>query len=183
MRVSLLASGAGAQPSSSSFAKTKGSMDVRVHAAFWVSGTSTSLGGVNDQCGSYSAPCSTHRVRSAISSSESWRLLFGGGIWTSGSLEVMRRTSWLCPGLPGTTACPPDVKAAKAPSSVSRRRSPSRAASSGPWQAKQRSERMGLTWKLKSTVSGSPSTSGTSGCDWHAGSVTASASSPSAPRR
>src|SRR5690606_29054539 len=59
-------------------------------------------------------------------------------------------------GSPGTIALEvPPFSSAVAPSKVSSRSPPalSRISSSGPWQAKQRSDRIGRIWLLKSTGS------------------------------
>ena len=54
-------------------------------------------------------------------------------------------TSSLSSGLPGTMARPPSLSFANAPSLVSSRKPAFRALSSGPWQAKQWSDRIGRT--------------------------------------
>ena len=72
----------------------------------------------------------------------------------------MRRTSSLLEVLPGTTARWPDSSVASADACTSRRSPPLRCRSSGPWHLKQRSESSGLTWKLKSTRSGTPAIGG-----------------------
>ncbi len=61
----------------------------------------------------------------------------------------MRRMSSLCAGLPGMMTA---SFVRSAPSRVSRRRLASRFFSSGPWQAKQLSEKSGSTSRLKSTA-------------------------------
>ena len=61
----------------------------------------------------------------------------------------MRFTSALAAGLPGTTATSPDLAGLVALSWRSRRRPPFACFASGPWQAKQLSESMGSTSRLK----------------------------------
>ncbi len=69
---------------------------------------------------------------------------------TSSAYVLMtRRNSSLSALLPGTTGVR-SCRVRVAPSRVSRRNRPSRASSSGPWQWKHLSERMGLTCRLKS---------------------------------
>ena len=79
-----------------------------------------------------------------------------GGMTSSGSFEVMRCQMGEASGSPGTMAGPLSP-CLKAPSAVSRRRSPSRALASKPWQAKQRSERRGRMSELKLSGRSSPS--------------------------
>ena len=61
------------------------------------------------------------------------------------------RINSLSSGLPGTTEGSPDLPPFSAPSLVSSRSLALRAPSSGPWQEKQFSERIGRIWRLKST--------------------------------
>ena len=72
----------------------------------------------------------------------------------SGSWLSIRAISSLSSGLPGTIARSPLSSSAKAPSWVSSRRPALRALSSGPWQAKQWSERIGRTSRAKPTGRG-----------------------------
>ena len=60
--------------------------------------------------------------------------------------------SWLASGLPGTIAVSPDSAGFTACSRMSSRSLLSRFFSSGPWQAKHLSERIGRTSRLKLTV-------------------------------
>src|SRR5437870_4507244 len=57
-----------------------------------------------DQCWAYSAPCSIQRVSSSISRGVSFFPLDLGGMCSSSSLEVIRCTSALLAGWPGTIA-------------------------------------------------------------------------------
>src|SRR5262245_35143424 len=70
----------------------------------------------------------------------------------------MRVSSSLSSGLPGTMARPPLRNSPKAPARVSRRSLALRCASSGPWQLKQVSDRIGRTSRVKSirVAAGSP---------------------------
>ena len=105
-------------------------------------------GGTNDQCFPHSTPSRIHCSRTAIASGLSGFLWeSSGGMNSSGSSDFTRLISSLSSGLPGT------ITLAMAPSRVSRRNFALRAAASNPWQAKQLSERMGRTSRLKSTGS------------------------------
>ncbi len=172
--VSRAASDEGRQPRRSTAASTKRSISLRAQPLVFTAGGAGFFGGMNDQCGFQSAPCSIQRTSVAFSTSFNARCDSGAGIITLGSVLVMRRTSSLLPGLPGTTARRPDASFPKAMSFTSRRRPALRCQSSGPWHLKQRSERIGLTWKLKSTWSGTPAGGGVLGR--HAPLVNASAS-------
>ena len=100
------------------------------------------MGGMNDQCGSYSAPSAIHRLSSSLCSGDSGFFALGGGITSSGSSEKIRSSMTLESTSPGTIA--PDSTAS---SRLSRRRSALRPALSAPWQEKQfstRIERMSL---------------------------------------
>ena len=71
----------------------------------------------------------------------------GGGITSSGSAAWMRTNSSLVSGFPGAMATFPDFAGRRASSRTSRRRLALRCWASGPWQAKQCSERMGrMSW-------------------------------------
>ncbi len=95
-------------------------------------------GGTNAQCVSYAAPWRIHATSSAFSRSVSMSRVEEGGIRSSASCDRIRRISSLSSGLPGVMA-PASMAACRS----SRRRSASRAAASGPWQAKQCRARIG----------------------------------------
>ena len=74
--------------------------------------------------------------------------LSGGGIISSGSLDMIRLTTSLSAGLPGTIAFAPESSSAVAACGKSRRRPALRLAESGPWHLKQRSERIDrISWR------------------------------------
>ena len=120
-------------------------------AASLTAGSAGFCGGLNAQCLVQVAPCSTHRRSTATCSGVSGLPVFFGGICRSGSWLSIRAISSLSPGLPGTIARPPLSSSANAPSWVSSRSPALRALSSGPWQAKQWSERIGRTSRAKPT--------------------------------
>ena len=76
------------------------------------------------------APAATHRVSVSICSAVRLNSDSGGGIRSSGSVEIIRRTSSLAAASPGTTA-----PSANAPSAVSSRSPALRVFASGPWHA------------------------------------------------
>src|SRR6516165_2592206 len=116
-------------------------MKLRGQALFVTEGGGAAIGGMNDQCFCHFAPSATHCVKVLICSGFSTCPLEGGGIRLSGSVDVMRRISSLSPGLPATIT-------ERAPSSVSKCSFALRFALSGPWQLKQRSDRIGRTSRL-----------------------------------
>src|SRR5688500_18218447 len=67
-------------------------------------GTAGRFSGVKDQWASYSAPWATQSVISFFCAAVSFLFDSGGGICTSGSVELIRRTSSLSLILPGTIA-------------------------------------------------------------------------------
>jgi hypothetical protein len=71
-----------------------------------------------------------------------------GGMRSSASSACTRSSTRLASGSPATIA-KPDLRAAVAPSNVSRRSFAWRLPASGPWHAKQRSERIGRTSRSK----------------------------------
>ena len=75
---------------------------------------------------------------------------------SSGSSEMMRSQTSESNGSPGTIGVMPCLFSVRAPSGVSRRRLASRVFPSKPWQTKQRSERSGRIWSLKSMRSSAP---------------------------
>ncbi len=159
-QVSRGASGDGFQPFASSAASTNRSTSPRAQPLAATAGSAGVAGGMNAQCGFHSAPCSIQRISVAFSTSSSVRCESAAGIITLGSVLVMRRTSSLLDVLPGTMARWPDSSVASADACTSSRSPPLRCRSSGPWHLKQRSDRSGLTWKLKSTRSGTPAIGG-----------------------
>ena len=122
--------------------------------AFLTAGSAGLLGGSKAQCVDHVAPCSTQRRSTATWSAVSCLPLFLGGMCSSGSSLSIRTISSLSSGLPGTIARPPLSSLANAPSFVSSRRPALRVLSSGPWQAKQLSERIGRTSRAKLTGRG-----------------------------
>src|SRR5262249_61449603 len=78
----------------------------------------------------------------------SFLLLSGGGITKSGLVELMRRTSWLVSGFPGTTARRPESAGLSASSRTSSRNPAWRSLGSGPWHLKQLLERVGRMSRL-----------------------------------
>src|SRR5262245_2530472 len=120
------------------------------HALFATFGSAGRLGAANAQCTDHDAPCSIHCLTRAICSALSFLPLVGGGIISDALCELMRENSSLSWGLPGTMATPPRFSLANAPSLVSSRSFALRDFSSGPWQAKQLSDKIGRMWRLKS---------------------------------
>ena len=127
----------------------KRSMGLRDHAVFLTAGSSALRGGSKAQCVVQAAPSSIHRRSRSICWAESCFPDLLGGIFNSGSSLSRRKTRSLSSGLPATIAAPPDLSLANAPSLVSSRRPALRARSSGPWHAKQLSERMERTSRAK----------------------------------
>src|ERR1043166_8376574 len=120
-------------------------MKLRGQDLFLTAGGNAASGGMNAQCFCHFAPSAIHCVRTLICCGFSACPLEGGGIRLSGSGDVTRRISSLSSGLPATIT---DF----APSSVSKCSFALRLALSGPWQLKQRSERIGRTSRLNSTA-------------------------------
>src|SRR5437867_11681534 len=110
-------------------------MKLRGQLLFLTAGGNAASGGMKDQCFCHVAPSATHCVRILICSAFSACPLAGGGIRLSGSVDVMRRISSLSSGLPATMT---DF----ALSSVSKCNFALRFDLSGPWQLKQRSDRI-----------------------------------------
>ena len=96
------------------------------NAAPSTDGGSAFTGGSNDQCFSYGAPCSTQRRISSFCSAVSVLFALGGGMISSGSLDITRRTISLSSGLPGTIGVSPLSAAFKASSRTSSRSPASR---------------------------------------------------------
>ena len=145
-RVRRSASAAGPSPSASRRARMKRSIGFRTQASFFTAGGSGRVGGMNDQCGSYSAPSAIHRFSSSFCSGESVFFRLGGGITSSGSSEKIRSSMTLESASPGAMA-PCSIAASRS----SRRRSALRLALSAPWQEKQFSTRSGRMSRLKLT--------------------------------
>ena len=138
MSVGRSASGCCASPRFASLAATAPSMAAVASLAAGFTGAT------NAQCGSYCAPSAIHRLTSSTCSSVSRPILAsGGGITLSGSSEMIRATSSLAATSSGTIAREPLSSSAVACSAVSSRSPACRLALSGPWQAKQLSERIG----------------------------------------
>ena len=145
------ASGAGASPSCSSRERMKRSSGCFTQPSCFTAGGVGRVGGMNDQCGWYSAPSAIQRLSSSFCSGRSTFLSAGGGMTSSGSSEKMRSSMTLESGSPGAIA--PDSTAS---SRRSRRRSPFRLALSAPWQEKQFSTRIGRMSLLKSSPEARP---------------------------
>ena len=124
-------------------------MSLRTNEPFLTRGGVGRATGLYAQCKSYSAPSAIQRWSSAFWAASSCLPESGGGMRSSSSSVVMRATSSLSLGLPGTTAETPS-RSAKAPSRVSSRRSALRCLASGPWQAKQLSLSSGWMSREKS---------------------------------
>jgi len=122
-------------------------MGLRTQASFFTAGGRGRTGGMNDQWFWYSAPSAIHRFSSAFCAPVRLLRLLGGGMSCSGSSASIRATSSLSSGFPGTMAV--DCMAMSRRSS---RKSALRAALSGPWQAKQFSERIGRISRLYSSL-------------------------------
>src|SRR5581483_5552802 len=115
-------------------------MGLRTQPVFFTAGNGGRLGGINDQCGSYSAPFAIQRFSISFWASVNFFLVLGGGIKCDLLSDKMRSIRELFSTSPGTMAS--DLMAS---SRRSRRRSALRAALSAPWQAKQFSAKMGRT--------------------------------------
>ena len=125
----------------------------------FTAGAGCCLGLTNAQCGSYLAPCAIQRVRMSFSAAESGRCSSGGGMTSSGSVALRRAMTALRLRSPGTMAVSPLFSRLVAPANSSRRKPALRPLlASGPWQPKQRSERIGRTSRLKSTRSAATAT-------------------------
>ena len=107
------------------------------------------IGDTNAQCGSYVAPSAIHRSSVSTCSSKSRPILAcGGGMTASGSSETIRATSSLSSIFSGTIARAPLSSSSIATSGISSRSPACRLPLSGPWQAKQLSERIGRMSRL-----------------------------------
>src|SRR5688572_15920147 len=127
-------------------------MALRGHDFNLTAGRATRSGFTKAQCGEYGAPCWIHRLRRLISRADNVRPVLGGGMMSSGSVAVMRRTSSLLAVSPGTIARLP-LWSWMASSRRSRRSLAFRELSSGPWQLKHLLEMSGRICELKSTGS------------------------------
>ena len=152
MSVVVSASGCGEMPRFSSLDRTIRSIGCvgcgsRPDPTGW--GRSGFATGTNAQCGSYAAPSAIHRLsRSTCSPVSRPILASGGGITESGSVEMIRATSSLAATSSGTIARAPLSSSLVACSATSSRRPACRLPLSGPWQAKQLSERIGRMSRL-----------------------------------
>ncbi len=107
--------------------------------------------GRNAQCADQVAPWVIHCLRSSISCCFSLRLVVGGGMILLSSLDVMTCIIALFSVDPGVTGFIP-LCSANRPSRVSSLMLASLVLASGPWHAKQYSDRMGLIWRSKSII-------------------------------
>ena len=155
------ASALGANPTFSRVVKMKWSMGFLGLRSSSASGTLDLAGAMKDQCFLYFAPWAIHFLMISISFLVKLRLEDGGGITSAVSGLMSLAYNADCIGSPGTITCfeGSSFRAAKAPSSVSKRRLACLLFASGPWHLKHRSDSIGLTWKLKSTTSGTPPSS------------------------
>ena len=96
------ASGASVSPFFSSAARMKRSIIVRTRSVCFTSGGARRTGGTNAQCSRYSAPSATQRRKSSFCSAVKGLWSSTGGIRSSSSCVVRRRTNSLCSGCPGT---------------------------------------------------------------------------------
>ena len=126
------------------------SIGVFAHAASFSAGMTGRCTRSNAQWPRYSAPSAIQRRRISASADETGLLMCGGGMITSGSVLAIRARISLASGFPGTMAVPPLSSAAMATPRSSSLNPACRSSASGPWQAKQRSERIGRTSRLKS---------------------------------
>ena len=148
----LLASGSGSSPSSSSRSRMNRSISLTGQAASLTAGSAGFCGRLERPVPGPGGPLLDPAPQARRSARASADLpLFLGGICWSGSWLSIRAISSLSSGLPGTIARAPLSVSAKAPSWVSSRSPALRALSSGPWQAKQLSERIGRTSRAKPT--------------------------------
>src|SRR6516165_12424005 len=105
-------------------------------------GNGSRLGGKNDQCVWYSAPCSIQRFNNCFSTSVSFLFDSGGGM-TLDLEEKMRRTNMLFSAFPGTMGIRPFSVRFKASDRISSRIPAWRSFVSGPWHLHKLLERMG----------------------------------------
>src|SRR5262245_40082154 len=132
----------------------KWSMALRGQEASATFGSGGRFGGTKAQCSDQFAPWSIHCLSSSICWGVSRLLVRGGGMRSEASCAVTRAISSLSEDFPGTTANPPPRSSLSALSLMSRRSFALRSFSSGPWQRKQLSERMGRICRLKSMAPG-----------------------------
>ena len=161
MSVVWFASSDGDKFSFSRRAATKLSISLRIHRLCLTSGTGGRCGVVKAQCSCQCAPSAIQVFSLAICSTVSFLPLSVGGMTSSSSLDVIRAISVLCAGSPGAMAISPDLAGLNASSLTSNRSLPLRAFSSGPWQAKQYSDRIGRISRLKSMEPFVPDLAGT----------------------
>ncbi len=143
----------GFNPSCSSRARTKRSMAFLTQAGSETAGNSGRTGSSKAQCLPQPAPWSIHRLIVSFCEPVSLRPDFGGGISSSASSVSSRRISSLSPLLPGTMIGSFDRSVLSLRSSL---RSALRVLTSGPWQSRQFSDRIGRTSRLNLTGEESP---------------------------
>ena len=124
------------------------SIGLRTHASSLTAGGAWRLGGTNAQCFSHLAPCAIHARSASISSGVSG--LPSGGI----RIDFVRRpprgrADALSSDVAGDDRVQPESSSATRRLGSSSRRPPSLAV--GPWQAKQRRAKSGLTSRAKLT--------------------------------
>jgi hypothetical protein len=124
-------------------------------------GSAGRCGAMKAQCCSYSAPSSIHCFSMAACLAEIFFPVFGGGMTSSSSIVMIRLINSLSEGVPGTTAAESSLDAI-APARVSSRNLALRSSASGPWHAKQLSERIGRISRLKLSLRPSAAESVTS---------------------
>ena len=153
IRACLVAGGAGSSPAACRRLKTKLSTGLAGQPGCSTAGTALRRGGRNAQWPCHSAPSSIHWRSSSISRLDSGSCpMAAGGMRLALSEADTRRNNSLLPGSPGTMALRPPLSAVAAPCSSSSRSDVIRLASSGPWQAKQFSDRIGRMSRLNCTV-------------------------------
>ena len=144
------ASGLGVRPFSAKVAATNPSMALPPAG---IAGAVALRGSWKAQWPWYSAPSAIQRRTVSTCADERTLWNSAGGMWSSGSVVSSRFMTELRSGWPGTIAGSPDLPPLRAASSVSRRSLPLFLLSSGPWQAKQVSEKIGRMSRLNWTRS------------------------------
>src|SRR5437660_4012206 len=125
-------------------------MPLRGQDWLFTSGNGQRVGLTKAQCSAYGASSAIQRVSVAICAGVRWLFVSLGGMRSSSSAAVIRRTSSLLSGEPGTMAALLLLPGATADSRLSSRIFVVRCAASGPWQAKQFFDKMGRMSRLKS---------------------------------
>src|SRR5581483_4089245 len=147
------ASGEGFRLSRASRARMKLSIGFRGHFESPAEGTSGRFGGIYDQCISHLAPWSIHFLTNSTCAGVNERSEYEGGMRFDLSVALMRWKRRLAAESPETMTGFPE-RSANMPSLKSNRKLAIRCFSSGPWQAKQLSERIGRISRSKSTAPG-----------------------------